>query len=116
MKQEYIYFICIIIVNNDLYFSTIIIFTSICIEHQSISLMMKNLPSPPTFLTIRGKVTCSPTKHSPQSKLFNFLYRITFSVDVLGCVPLLVSTDYKFLLIISLKNVIISRILLKIRK
>lgn len=47
--------------------------TSMCIEHQSISLIMKNLPSPPIFFTIRDKVTRSPTRQVPQSKLLNFL-------------------------------------------
>lgn len=70
-----------------------------CIEDQSISLIMKNLPSPPTFLTNRDNVTCSPTKHSPQSKLFDVLYCGMLSVEVLDALLLLtlLSIDCKFL-------------------
>lgn len=87
---------------NEIYVSSVIfmiaiylntyIFTSICMEHQSISLIMKNLPSPPIFLTIRDKMTCWSTRHSPQSKLFNFWQYNIFSPALL-----LVSINCEFI-------------------
>lgn len=80
----------------------ICVLTSIFIEHQSISLIMKNLPSPPIFLIIRDKVTCSPTKHSPQSRLFNFLHCRILFVDTLD-VSLYVPANCKFPFVFSLR-------------
>ena len=42
--------------------------TSIFIENQSTSLIIKNLPFPPTFLIVVGTMTNSPMKHFPHSK------------------------------------------------